>query len=159
MNAEGKLMTDDEKMREDAHKVILTMRRVRLALTHGLNKRLAPSGINFAQFGAMALVHKLNNPTMSVLTEELGTTMGAVTSLIDRLVFSAYVERSRSETDRRVVNITLTEKGEEVLNHYLEWGADFIVEYFNTVEPDDMQTFMRIFEELVDSITKHMSED
>ena len=152
-------MTGGDKMREDALGVIHNLRRARMALTHGLNRRLAPSGINIAQFGAMALIQQAGNPTMSVLTEKLGTTMGAVTSLIDRLVFSEYVERKRSKADRRIVRVALTPKGEEVLNLHIAWGTDNIVRFFDGVSAEDREIFIHVFDALVDSIEENVSED
>jgi len=48
---------------------------------------------------------------MSTIAAKLRITMGSLTTAMNRLVLKGYVERNRSETDRRVVNITLTEKG------------------------------------------------
>lgn len=48
---------------------------------------------------------------MSTIATKLRITMGSLTTSMNRLVIKGYVERKRSETDRRVVNISLTEKG------------------------------------------------
>lgn len=48
---------------------------------------------------------------MSTIAAKLRITMGSLTTSMNRLVLKGYVERNRSETDRRVVNISLTEKG------------------------------------------------
>jgi len=151
-------MDEEKKMREDSHAVICNIRRLRLALTHGLNKRLASSGINVAQFGAMAVIEQKDAPTMGNLTDELGTTMGAVTSLIDRLVYAGYVERQRNETDRRVVRVTLTPEGQKVLTHHLTWGSEKIIRFFKTVSPDELKTFIEVFERLVDSIENNLAD-
>lgn len=45
----------------------------------------------------------------------LGVTLGAVTSLVDRLRDFGLVNRFRSEADRRLVIIKLSEAGEELL--------------------------------------------
>lgn len=145
-------MAEQKKMREDAFTVIGFMRRLRLALTHGLNKRMAKSGINVAQFSVLALIEQKDEPTMGDLTEKLGTTMGAVTSLIDRLVYAGYVERRRNESDRRVVRVGLTPEGQKVLDLHLSWGADNLVRFFDTVSPDERVTFVDVFARLVDSI-------
>lgn len=45
----------------------------------------------------------------------LGVTLGAVTSIVDRLYDFGLVIRNRSETDRRLVIIKLSEEGQELL--------------------------------------------
>ena len=53
--------------------------------------------------------------TVSEVAEYLGVSLSAITSMADRLVKSQYVIRSRSEQDRRVVWLELTDIGRKVL--------------------------------------------
>lgn len=59
--------------------------------------------------------------TMSVVARMLGITAGSLTTSMNSLVKKKYVERSRCEEDRRVVYISLTEKGRKAYAHH----ADF----------------------------------
>lgn len=49
--------------------------------------------------------------TMTDIADRLGITVGTLTTAINRLISKGYVERNRSEEDRRVVEITLTKRG------------------------------------------------
>lgn len=49
--------------------------------------------------------------TTSEVAKELSITVGTLTIAINRLVKKGYVERIRSEDDRRVVKLSLTKKG------------------------------------------------
>lgn len=49
--------------------------------------------------------------TMTDVADKLGITVGTLTTAINRLVNKGYVERNRSEEDRRVVEIGLSKKG------------------------------------------------
>ena len=53
-----------------------------------------------------------NEVNMSSLARKVGVTVGTLTIAINGLVRKEYVLRTRSETDRRVVLVSLTEKGE-----------------------------------------------
>lgn len=48
---------------------------------------------------------------MSEVAQDLGITVGTLTTSINRLIKKGYVERSRIEEDRRVVLVELTKKG------------------------------------------------
>jgi len=148
-------MTDE--LRSDAMSVIRSIRRLRLLLNEGLGKRLAESGVNMPQFAAMALLGQLGETTMSNLTRELGTTMGAVTNIIDKLVYAEYVTRKRNPRDRRIVNVTLTPKGSEVLEHHQGWGADSLEGFLSDLTPQDRRTFIDVFGALVSYIDKHLA--
>ena len=50
---------------------------------------------------------------MSTIAKKLGITVGSLTTSMNSLVNKKYAVRHRSEEDRRIVNIQLTEKGEK----------------------------------------------
>lgn len=55
---------------------------------------------------------------MSTVSKALSVTVGTLTIAINNLVKKGYVKRIRSEEDRRVVLISLTEKGEKAYYHH-----------------------------------------
>ncbi|OUO90471.1 MarR family transcriptional regulator [Gordonibacter sp. An230] len=52
---------------------------------------------------------------MNVVAARLGVTLATLTTAVAKLVRKGFVERSRSEDDRRVVLVSLTKKGRQVL--------------------------------------------
>ena len=59
--------------------------------------------------------------TMSLIARKLGITAGALTTSMNALVKKHYVVRNRSEIDRRVVYISLTEKGRKAYAHHKQF--------------------------------------
>ena len=51
--------------------------------------------------------------TVGEVAKKMGVTVGTLTIAMNSLVKKGYVNRSRSSTDRRVVLISLSEKGEK----------------------------------------------
>ncbi len=58
---------------------------------------------------------------MSFIAKRLGITVGSLTTAMNSLVRKKYAERYRSEEDRRVVFVKLTEKGERAYNHHADY--------------------------------------
>ncbi|MCH7669055.1 MAG: MarR family transcriptional regulator [Acidobacteria bacterium] len=52
---------------------------------------------------------------MCDLANEIALTTGGVTRLIDRIVEAGYVQRTPSDSDRRVLYLELTESGHDIL--------------------------------------------
>ena len=77
---------------------------------------------------------------MVKLAESNMITQGWVTSLVDRLEMKDYVERIRSNTDRRVVNIAATPKGTEFYRKIMELHEEFISKTLNFMDSSDMET-------------------
>lgn len=53
----------------------------------------------------------ISSRTMTDVADQLGVTVGTLTTSVNRLVKKGYVERKRSEEDRRFVQIELTHTG------------------------------------------------
>lgn len=75
-------------------------------LTHGLTITEVHTIV------AMGLYER--NP-MNVVAARLGVTLATLTTAVAKLVRKGFIERSRFEDDRRVVLVSLTKKGRQVL--------------------------------------------
>lgn len=72
--------------------------------------------LTFTHLMALKALHDKEVCTMSRLTDSLAVTHGASTGVVDRLAKLGYVQRFPSPDDRRVVNVSLTESGAELLD-------------------------------------------
>lgn len=75
----------------------------------------------------------------SVVAKRLAVTMGTLTKSIDRLTRTGYVLRRRSEEDKRLVLLSLTERGKRAYMHHQRFHEDMIraaMGQFNRQEAD-----------------------
>ena len=63
---------------------------------------------------------------MSSVARSLGVTTGTLTIPVNSLVKKGYVERARSEEDRRVVLVSLSEKGKRAYLHHRQFHEQMI---------------------------------
>ena len=63
---------------------------------------------------------------MTSVAKTLGVTTGTLTIAVNSLVKKGYVERVRSEEDRRVVLISLSEKGRKAYLHHQRFHEQMI---------------------------------
>lgn len=80
----------------------------------------------------MLLVDKRKETTMTELVEYINTPMSTATGIVDRLVRNGYISRGRSETDRRIVLLSLTEEG----SHFIDRLKELIMGYVNSAVED-----------------------
>ena len=64
--------------------------------------------------------------TMSEIASRLEITMGTLTTAIDKLIKKGYVERSRSNIDRRIVNVRLTNRGKLAYRIHEKFHLDMV---------------------------------
>jgi len=90
-----------------AHLMMLLRREVEM--------RMAEHGLTDAQWKPLWLLKTGRAATAIELAREMMIDAGAITRMLDRLEAKALIERVRSETDRRVVHLKLTDAGEQVV--------------------------------------------
>jgi DNA-binding MarR family transcriptional regulator len=75
---------------------------------------MRPHGLTSVQWAPLMIISRGGNPTAASLARDLNTDTGAMTRMLDRLEAKGLLLRSRSATDRRVVELTLTDQGREL---------------------------------------------
>ena len=63
---------------------------------------------------------------MSTIAKALAVTMGTLTTTMNSLIKKGYAIRQRSEEDRRVVYMSLTDKGKRAYQHHQEFHHEMI---------------------------------
>ncbi len=81
-----------------------------------------------------------------------GLSPGAVTQVCDELVRMGYVERLRSNDDRRVVNVVITKKGREKFEVIRKLRSDRVRSILEQLGPDDVDEFLRIVNRIVEIV-------
>lgn len=88
--------------------------------------------------------------TMSAISKTLGVTMGTLTIGINGLVKKGYVERSRSEKDRRIVYASLTRKGFAAFKHHMTFHKNMIESVMNDLSEEEAEILTKTFVRLED---------
>lgn len=76
-----------------------------------LEKRLAVHGVTRASWAVLSTIQHHDKTTPATVASFIGIDRAAITRHLDRLEKQELVQRHHSSTDRRAVNIKLTQKG------------------------------------------------
>ena len=85
------------------------MRQILGTVAHDVERQLAHTDLTNAQWVPLYKLYIGSATTVAELARQSNLDAGAMTRLLDRLEAKNLCKRVRSEEDRRVVNITLTE--------------------------------------------------
>lgn len=86
---------------------------------------------------------------MSSVAKTLNVTTGTLTIAINSLVKKNYVERVRSEEDRRVVLVSLTPRGKKAFYHHKKFHDDMIEEVVSQLD----ETEQKVLEKTLNTLT------
>ena len=87
---------------------------------------------------------------MSYVAKKLNITMGSLTTAVNHLVKKMYVERNRSEEDRRVVLVKLTDKGVDAYRHHEEYHRQMTEAVLEKLDEKDIPVLMKMLDALDD---------
>lgn len=113
---------------------LIALRRI-LRATELYGRELArAAGLTAVQIRVLQIVAETGTSTPKTISARMGVSQPTMTTLIDRLVAKGLVERRRSETDRRQMNIFITPAGREAIDRAPDPLHDRYVEAFDALE-------------------------
>ena len=88
--------------------------------------------------------------TMSAVAKKLNITAGSLTTSVNALVNKKYVKRQRSEEDRRVVFLDLTEKGKRAYEHHREYHRQMTEAVLARLNDEEVSVLTKALKDLSD---------
>lgn len=95
-----------------------TLKKLRIilgAVRHHFHALETVCGVSGAQVWILSAIADTPGITVSQLSQALSVHVSTASNMLDKLAKAQLVRRERSESDRRVVNVHLTDKGQAML--------------------------------------------
>ena len=97
---------------KDYYELRSALRRITRAIDLYSKRLQKHTRLTISQLLVMDAIVKIDKPTPSAIAKSILLSQATVTNLIDRLEKNGLVQRKRLGTDKRTINIVLTELGE-----------------------------------------------
>lgn len=104
--------------------------------------------LSITEIHTIDAINMYGSKTMSEIATELKITMGTLTIAINNLVKKGYVERMRSDMDRRVVLIKLTRKGKLAYRVHQKFHSDMIKATIEGLTEEEEEILIRSLKKL-----------
>jgi DNA-binding MarR family transcriptional regulator len=140
--------------RSPGQAAVITIFRTADVLHHAVERTLFPFGVSKEQYNVLRILRGAGEnglPTLEISSRMLSRSPN-ITRLLDRLIAKKLVRRSRLKEDRRVVMVTATPQGLELLTH-LDGVVDSLFESFPPTTKAEMETLL----DILDRIREHMA--
>lgn len=96
---------------------------------------------------------------MSTLAAALSITMGSLTIAINGLVRKGYVKRWRSEKDRRVVNVELTDIGIAAYEHHQKFHKEMVEAMTANLSEEEIERIINSLQKIDDWLIMKRKEN
>lgn len=104
--------------------------------------------LSITEIHTIAAIGMYKPRTMSEVAADLSITVGTLTTAINNLVKKEYVQRKRTEEDRRVVLIELTKKGKLAYRIHDKFHSDMVKDTIDGLTEEEEKILIKSLERL-----------
>lgn len=108
--------------------------------------------VNISQILALSKLKEEGPQKTSSLALSLGYTSGAITKLTNNLIKEDYIVREQQENDRRVILITITDRGLDVLEEAQKQGRNMRNEVYSVLNTQEVEQLLSIQKKLFERV-------
>ena len=153
-------MALDSKSGNTVLRLWLLLHRVRDGIVLCEDSVFGKYGLTTEQFSVLAAVKSRGG---SLKPSELGTILArkpnSMSMLVDRMVTAGWVRRTRDKKDRRLVNVSLTSRGEKALEPAAPAGWEFIQKILSPLSDKDKEALNTMLEVLKCEIDGYLNPE
>lgn len=117
-------------------------------------KELLKGKVSVPQMFILEILSQGDERIMSELASALSITTSAVTGLIDRMIKTGLVTRTRGVKDRRLVKIKIAKKGKTLIENILNQRRQMLRDAFGKLEEAERKKYLEILEKVYKVLTR-----
>ena len=125
--------------------------RARARLAKAIDTELAPYDITVAQGGVVLMLATGRYATAADLVRDMYVDSASMTRMIDRLEKRGLIQRLPSATDRRVINLQLTESGAELAARLPGLYSIVMDRHFDGFSQEEVGSLKTLLRKLLDA--------
>ncbi|GAA0328182.1 MarR family winged helix-turn-helix transcriptional regulator [Bacillus carboniphilus] len=114
-----------------------------------LIKEQIGSDLTYEQHYTLRFIHQNGKCTSTQLAEAFDVNKSAITAIITRLTDKEIIKRTRDPEDRRVVYLTLTDKGEKLYSESEKRVHALVGNIITQFNSEEIETFIQTYEKLL----------
>ena len=115
------------------------------------DKSISPLGLTLGEFRVLRVLSESGPTPMVDLAKEQMITQAAMTSIVDQLEELKLIERTRNETDRRVIKVGITTRGQEEVKKGLRLYRKFIEKATQNLTSNEKRDLLATLDHMLES--------
>jgi len=136
-------LSSDQSRQETLDAVLAELNQISFRDFQGALKRFHEGTLSLVHLNLLMLL-RFNGPlTMSRLAEMLDVSVASATGIVDRMEKKGVIERRRSDEDRRVVQVYVTEKGEQVFTQMQAERQANMMKMISKITDSDLKALLK----------------
>jgi len=128
---------------ENISKIINLTRNLNKSLRHKFHNFIQDSGFTLPQLSVISILEKHGEQKVSEISEKMGLSDSTVSGILDRLEQKGIVKRKRTQDDRRVVKISLTEGSQKFCNAFHHKKEEYFTQLLKRLSEQEIKDIIK----------------
>ncbi|PLT28711.1 MarR family transcriptional regulator [Peribacillus deserti] len=136
-------------MRKDKINELVAYHRHFYRTTRNELQQIYGNVINGNEFSVLRFLYIAGPQKASAISQDLKVSASHITNVTDILVKKGYITRKRTDNDRRIVKIALTEEGGKLYEEMAEKRAAYFKELFAVYTEEELMAFIDLYKKML----------
>ncbi|WP_034672006.1 MarR family winged helix-turn-helix transcriptional regulator [Ectobacillus panaciterrae] len=110
------------------------------------------------KYHMLKMIYKKNSCMVVDVSRELELSSGATTIILNQLEDEGLITRLRSEDDRRIVWIKLSDSGKQLVEEMIRRKNQFLSDMFSVLSEDEKNQFFHLLEKMVEGVNQKIEK-
>jgi DNA-binding MarR family transcriptional regulator len=137
-----------ERLDDSVIKIERSLRHVAFIIKKRGRDILVDFGITTPQFAALLALRENPNITMGELCDKLFLACSTATDLVDRMEKNGFLERKRDSQDRRVIRLSISERGQQVISEVVAARRRYVSSILEKLDEEEISQLAQSLERL-----------
>lgn len=121
-----------------------------------INKISQEIGLSKGQPPVLLFLEEEKSKTQKELADMLNVKPASMTDVLKRMEKNGLIERNRGENDLRTMHVTITEKGKDKSDEFLQKERDLETLFFKGFSDKEKESFLKLFAKMTDNIMSEL---
>lgn len=118
-----------------------------------------PEGINTTHIMTIMTLNFLKSAPMSTLSTRLNMEKGSFTTVANKLIKNDYIISTRSEKDKRIYDLSLTEKGKALAEDFGSKHRNYMIGLMDKLDEEKKNEFLSAMDIVTQTIVSFGDDD
>ncbi|MEH7748843.1 MarR family transcriptional regulator [Neobacillus drentensis] len=118
------------------------------AIHDRIKEEMAKNKLGITEFSVLEVLYQKGKQTIQQIGKSILISSGSMTYVIDKLEQRRLLSRHACPDDRRVIHVTLTEDGNELMNEIMPKYHEFINQMFDSLDSNEAEALVQLLKKV-----------
>ncbi|MEY2193196.1 MarR family winged helix-turn-helix transcriptional regulator [Neobacillus sp. BF23-41] len=118
------------------------------AIHERIKEEMAKNKLGITEFSVLEVLYQKGKQTIQQIGNCILVSSGSMTYVIDKLEQRDLLNRHACSDDRRVIHVTLTDDGHELMNYIMPKYHKYVNQMFDSLDSDEAETLVQLLKKV-----------